>query len=375
MTMIFPSCRKNVFGLTLVAVLTCSPGVGLNGTASAEQSPTGAAGSAEGLYRQGLDLVYASNVVTDETLSGVSLLEEAADAGSVDALLQLGSLNLYGQLFPRDWERARTYFERAAEAGNWSGMAEYGSMLMWTERDWREGQALLTEAANQGVTWAWVTLAEGAMYGYLGGGRHSRAKFGSYAEKARAAGEPRIAVLEAERFQWGISVTANGSKAIEILQTAAETGNATAAWALVNLLRNGNGQNVGRNLSAANAALQAYAPLFTETQIWQQERALQAAEARSSKEYAALATEVLSKGHLVTRDFGKLLVRSNLNAAIYVLQAKLAAAGADLGPPDGFAGPRTLAAMYDACMKAAPPASCEDSVMREDVISALFVMR
>jgi uncharacterized protein len=341
----------------------------------AQENAAGTAISAEGLYRQGTELVYASNVVTDETAQGIALLEQAADAGSVDALLQLGSLNLYGQLIPRDWDKSKGYFERAAAAGNWSGMAEYGAMLMWTERDWRTGQKLMIEAAENGVTSAWVTLASGAMYGYLGGGQHSRAKFDGFAERARAAGEPKIAVLEAERYQWGISVEASGREVINILKAAADSGNPVAAWALVNLLRDGNGQNVIRNRSAAREAMATYAPLFSDVQNWQLDRALQASEARSPEDFAALADLILSRGDLVTKDFGTLILRANPNAAIYVLQEKLTVVGADLGKPDGFAGPKTLAAMYDACIRVALPAWCDDDVMREDVIAAIFTLR
>ncbi len=338
-----------------------------------EQTTVGVA-DLDALVREGVALVYSSNVVTDDTLRGIAILDQAASQGSVEAQLQLGSLYLYEQLLPRDWAKARAYYELAAEAGNWSGMAEYGMMLMWTERDWKEGQVLLTEAGERGVTSAWVTLAEGAMYGYLGGGQHSRAKYAGYAEKARAAGEPKIEVAEAARYQWGISVKADGAKAIGILTTAADAGNAEAAWALINLLRDGNGLNVGRNRTAAKAAMQAYAPLFSEAQRWQLDQAMAAAEARTPAAMSALAQEVMARGNLVTKDFGPLLKKANLNATVYVLQAKLAAAGADLGAPDGYARPRTLAAMYAACMAAARPASCADSVMRDDVFSALFTM-
>jgi uncharacterized protein len=370
-------CFRRGF-LAIATVLAMTAGISTGRIARAEGDTTNAAGAAsspEGLYRQGVQLVYASNIVTEETLRGVALLEAAAAQGNVDALLQLGSLNLYGTILPQNWGKALVHYQAAARAGNWSGIAEYGAMLMWTERDWRAGQELMTDAAGRGATFAWVTLAEGATYGYLGGGRHSRAKYAAFAEKAKAAGEPRIAVVEAARYQWGVSVKADGTKAVEVLQAAADTGNAVAAWALINLLRDGNGQNVRRSTQAAQAAQSAYADLFTAAQNWQLERALQAALARSPADMAALADEVMARRDLVTRDFGPLLVSANLNAAIYVLQVKLAAAGADIGRPDGFARTRTLAAMYDACMKAAPPALCNDSVMRSDVMAALFTMQ
>lgn len=40
------------------------------GAAHAEDRVVGTSGSAEGLYRQGVQLVYATNVVTEDTLRG-----------------------------------------------------------------------------------------------------------------------------------------------------------------------------------------------------------------------------------------------------------------------------------------------------------------
>lgn len=341
---------------------------------SATALPTGlraeAPPPADDLIRQGLALAYSSPVAGDDTLRGIALLEEAAATGSTKAEVELGSLYLYGGAIPQDWHRARGHFETAAAAGDWSGLAQYGAMLMWREQDWQEGQRLLEQAAEQGVASAWVTLAKGAMYGYLGGGSASRAKYRSYADKAMAAGAPGIAVLEAERLQWGISVRADGDKALTVLSDAADQGDVAAAQALITLLRDGNGLNIRKDRPAARAALLAYTPLLTELERWQFDISLQAAEARGAGDYAALAEVIAPRQDWVTRDLGRQLAQANPNALVYLLQTRLQAAG----QPDGFAGPKTLAAMNAACPKVAAPTVCGNSVLQPDVMAALLTL-
>lgn len=64
-------------------------------------------GSTEAMHQQGVMLVYSSNVMTDDTREGLAMLETAAEAGNVDAMISLGELLLYATVVPRDWPRAR----------------------------------------------------------------------------------------------------------------------------------------------------------------------------------------------------------------------------------------------------------------------------
>lgn len=361
--------RDSIFRSVRLVLLALFADTALPAGLMAETPP-----AADDLIRQGLALAYSTPVAGEDTRRGIALLEKSAATGSARAEVELGSLYLYGDVVPRDLRRARGYFETAAAAGDWSGLAQFGAMLMWREQDWQEGQQLLEQAAEQGMASAWVTLARGAMYGYLGGGSTSRAKYRAYADKAEAAGAPGMAVLEAERLQWGISVRADGTEAVKVLRRAADAGDADAARALIILLRDGNGLNIGKDRDAARAALSAYAPLLTEPDRWQLDISIQAAEARGTADYAALASAVATHHDWVTKDLGSQLARANPNALIYLLQTRLVTAGHAPGRPDGFAGHKTLAAMNDACPKVAAAALCRDSVLRPDVMAALLTL-
>jgi TPR repeat protein len=331
------------------------------------------AGPSPDLARQeAMALVYSSNRVTEQTLEGVALLETAAQAGDPVAEVSLGSLYLYGTLLAQDWPRALGHFERAAALGDLSGIAQYGMMLMWSEQDWQTAQDMLERAAQGGQPRAWATLAEGAMYGYLGGGSLSRAKFAGYAAQGRAAGVDRIAVLDAIRHMWGISVTASGPQTLAILTDAADAGNAEAATYLVRLLRDGNKMNIRRDLAAARAALAEYSALFTEPEIWQLDMTLIAVEADTPEARAVLHNSLAQNPGRVTRGFAADLMKADANVAVYMMQRRLQAAGYADVVADGLAGRATLRAMYQACLGIAVPAACDDTVMQPDVVGALI---
>lgn len=325
-------------------------------------------------YQEGKDLLYSSKTLTDQTRQGLVLLEAAAASGNVPAQLELGGVYLYGTLLPKDWTRARGYFDSAAAAGDWSGLAQYGMMQMWDQKDWRSGQALLETAGEKGVGSAWLTLAQGASYGYLGGGKASRAKYQGYADKARAAGETGLALLEAERLQWGISQRADGRKALEGLHKAAESGNAAAAKQLITLLRDGNRYNIRSDAAAAKTALQTFGPLLNATETWQFERSLQAAGAKNAQDYAALAEAIAAQKDQVDGNFGEMLLKANPNALVYVLQTRLAAAGHDIGKPDGFAGRKTVNALHSTCLQSLSAAGCADAMLPPEVMTAVLSM-
>ena len=364
-----------LLGTALVGPLIVAPVMAQTDSQPVTGQPTvepTAEQTADQLRQDALAMVYSSNVVTPAAEEGLRRLEAAAEAGDVKADIEVGKLFLYGTMFPEDWARARRHFDRAAEKGDHAGLADYGMMMMWREKGWKEAQTLLEQAAQNGVPSAWVTLAEGAMYGYLGGGEHSRAKFEGYAEKARAAGQDRIAVLEADRMLWGISVPASGKAALQHLTAAADAGNAEAARRLIALMRRGNDWNVPNDNAGARAALEKYAPLFAEEDQWRIATAIQAAAQRTPEALAQLRQTVDARPELVNRGFAADLVDANRNAAISLLQARLNAAGHEAGPTDGLAGPATLRAMNAACVKLLQPARCADSVLRNDVIADLI---
>ena len=340
--------------------------------------PSGAAQVAQGeksdpeaLQKAGEALVYASDPALRNVAGGMALLEKSAAAGNVKAMLTLGSLYLYGGVTTRNQARALEYFEQAAAAGDGSGLTQYGMMLMWGEADWPRAQQILTRAGEMGDARAWATLAEGAMYGYLGGGQFSRAKFDGYAARARAAGNNRIEVLDAIRQMWGISMRADGPATLAKLRAAADQGNVDAAKYLISLLRDGNAMNVARDRAAAAAAVDSYASLLSKTEIWQYTLSIDAARASDRAGYAAIAAEMAAHPEWITKPLGGELQKANPLATMYVLQVQLKAKGLYRGALDAKVGKGTLRAMNAACDALFDRSGCDDNLLRPDVVAAL----
>ncbi|WP_161594558.1 tetratricopeptide repeat protein [Marimonas lutisalis] len=120
-----------------------------------------------------------------DVVRGQSLLAQAIAQGDAAAHVALGKLLMYGTGLDMDKAQALAHFEAAAEGGNGHGLAVYGEDLMWKFTAPEDAEAMLVRAGEMGASEAWVALAHGAMYGYLGGGSVSRAKFAGYAAKAR----------------------------------------------------------------------------------------------------------------------------------------------------------------------------------------------
>ncbi|WP_066704922.1 tetratricopeptide repeat protein [Celeribacter ethanolicus] len=313
-------------------------------------------------------------VMPQDIERGLPLLEGAAAQGDVPAKIALGEFYLYGKPLAKDWTRAEALFEEAAAAGDGSGLAAYGAMLMWSEKDWRTAEADLIRAGEMGEGGAWVTLAEGAMYGYLGA--DSRGKFDGFADKARAAGEERIAVLESQRATWGISMEASGPKALAELETAAEDGNVTALLNLISLQRDGNRYNIRKDPAGALASLEAHGDLLSAEQRTQYALTIAAATHRMKQDLPKMAARieaaVAETPGLMTDWFGKELYKANPNLAIYMLQADLKAQGLYGGAQDGYAGPRTLKGLYKMCKALPGEENCGDRVLDAGLIGKLL---
>ncbi len=312
-------------------------------------------------------------VLQRDVASGTALLQEAISAGDVEAHIALGKLHLHGIGLTQDRARALELFEAAAQAGNGHGLAAYGDALMWSQRDPAQAEAILNRAGELQANEAWVSLANGAMYGYLGGGRISRAKFEGYAEKARAAGEEKIAVLEAERNMWGINMRASGPETLARLRSAAEAGNATAAGFLIELTRDGNGLNVRREPERARAVLADFGSLFSDKKREQYALSIDAALARQAQDYAPMADVFNARADLRSNWFGTQIAKANLNLAFYILQQKFASDGLYGGPINGYATPSTLRVAAQVCRELDLNEYCADNVLQPGVVGALIV--
>ena len=352
---------------------------GLAGLKDAKQSrkyleASSAQGHLEAMRTLGKQLVMGT-LFEQDVNAGIGHLKAALAQDDAKSYVTLGVLYLEGSGVPLDRDTARKNFEKAADLGDGEGLLRFGENTMWQEIDSTIAEDALLRAAEIGETKAYVVLANGAMYGYLGGGSVSRKKYQTYADKAVEAGEEYIAVLEAERLLWGIGVRASGPRAIESLTSAADQGNSEAARFLIALLRDGNNLNVRQSSADAQKALLKYSGLLSQKQREQYDLTLKAARAKTPSAYAPVADAFMERTDLSSTWFGKEIYKANSNVAFYILQVRLKYEGLYKGTVHGLATRQTLKAVFEACLKSVAPKICKDNVMRADVIGALLAKK
>lgn len=310
-------------------------------------------------------------VLEQDIPEGLAMLTAAAETGDAKAQVALGKFLLFGDPLEKDTDRALALFEAAADQGNGEGLYHHGALLMWSQNDPNAAEAYLNRSGAMGVPAAWTTLAEGAMYGYLG--MKQRRKFEGYAEKALALDEPRIAVLEAQRRLYGINMRASGPIAIQGLEDAATAGNADAATFLIALVRDGNRLNVRKSPDQAARYLAEYANLLTPEEQARLAFTIKVAAARGTRQFQELADEFNSFTDVKNTAFGKDLLKANANFAVFLVQNRLKQQGIYTGPADGMAGKGTIRALGAACPSLRNTARCDDTVMHPDVIGQVLM--
>ena len=304
---------------------------------------------------------------------GARLLDQAVQDGDTQAKIILGSYLLNGDELRQDTMRATKLFEEAAQDGNGEGLEQLGAFFMWEKRDRKRGEMYLRRAGELGRTSAWETLAEGAMYGFLGKARG--AKFNEFAQLARAQKSSRIEVLDAQRQMWGISMRASGPKTIAKLEEAASKGNKDAAKFLISLVRDGNRMNVRRQPGRASRYIEKYSDLLTPNETSQYELSIQAARARSVGEYKTVGERLRNWDEAVSDEFGKDLFAANPNLAIYLLQGDMKSRGSFGGNLSGFATKATIRALVKECKTSRITRGCKHSVVEPNVIGPLLARR
>ena len=309
--------------------------------------------------------------ILDQNMAqGKKLLEAGSEAGDPLAKIALGKFYLHGPL-PQNWRKSEALFESAAAAGEAAGLADLGAMIMWRERGWQKAEKMLRRAGDMGESTAWVSLAEGAMYGYLG--PKSRRKFDEFAALARAQGEDRIDVLDAQRSIWGISMRASGPKTLETLENAAQAGNREALLFLVALTRNGNQYNIRKDPARAQGYLTEHAALLTPDEREQLAITITAAKANRPAQFKAVVEDVRNMAAPMSPWFANELYAANPNVAFYMLQEREREAGLYRGPLDGFAGPKTVNATYRLCKTLRGASGCADAVFDADMVTRLLM--
>ncbi len=301
---------------------------------------------------------------------GMAMLEKAGDAGDPEALVSLGNSYLKRSRASADRRLALDYFERAADLGDGKGLADYGSALMWSQAGPADAEAYLRRAGEMGVGPAWTTLATGAMYGYLG--HNSRSKYSDFAERGTAAGEKQIAVLDAQRQIWGISMRASGPKTLAGLEAAADAGNDVATQYLISLVRDGNGLNIRKDPDAARAYLERFSKSLSPLEVRQLGFTIDVSSTKVVPNFAALAETYNSQPDLKSVAFGEDIYAVNPNFSFFVLQQNMREKGLYDEDLNGMATPATLRGVYAECRALANPERCNDTVMRADIIGALL---
>lgn len=305
---------------------------------------------------------------------GLSYLKQGISLNDPKSAVTLGELYLFGRGVPRDRSKAREAVETAATLGDGHGLVKYGEDTMWREINATAAEKMLLRAADMGATEAYAILAEGAMYGYLGGGSVSRRKYAGYAEKATEAEDGRVPLLEAERSMWGIGKRASGPAALAGLTLAADKGNELAAMYLIALQRDGNRYNVRRSISDAQDSLEKYGHLLSDKQKAQYAMTIDASKARTPAAYAPVAEAFEERTELRSVWFGREIFKANPNVAFYILQKRLKAQGLYAGALNGYATRQTLRAVFKSCMAELDRSLCNDNVMRREVIGGLLAL-
>ncbi|MBV1863527.1 MAG: sel1 repeat family protein [Rhodobacteraceae bacterium] len=309
-------------------------------------------------------------VLDGDIQSGLPMLENAVAKGDAKAKVILGTFILDGTQLEQDQAHALELFEEAAQSGNGEGLERYGETLMWSKRDPVAAESYLRRAGELGRGSAWVALAKGAMYGYLG--RNSRAKFDEFAQKAHDAGEGRVALLDAERQMWGIRMQASGPLTIVGLEKEAEVGNKAALEYLIGLVRNGNQLNIRKNIDQAYGYLDQFSTLLTPTEIVQYTLTIDAAKANTITAYRVLSEKLERQPELKSLWFGKELFAANPNFVIYHLQVGLKRKGIYTGKLNALATGLTLRALNQECMTLKDTSRCGRTPLHPDVIGALL---
>ena len=138
------------------------------GVAEADNTPAetdSVSPEADALYEQG-----KASYEKKDYAAALSAFQEAAEAGSVDAMNRIGSMYRMGYGVKRDYEQAMAWYTRALERGSIDAMTNFGIMYRMgygVEQDYDTAREYFLRAVNGGSTSAMNNL--GYMYTYGNG--------------------------------------------------------------------------------------------------------------------------------------------------------------------------------------------------------------
>lgn len=165
------------------------------------------------------------------------LYAQASDLGDVPSSLSLGSMLLIGKEIPKDWEKARVYTQRAADAGDSTGICNLG--VLFTDTDCARALELFEKAAGMGnvsaVRNAAVLLRTG------GGVPMDPERAAIWLEKGVEMGDPSCGAVLAHMLRVGEGVPEDKPRAAELYRRAAEAGDRDSMYDLAMMLDAGDG--------------------------------------------------------------------------------------------------------------------------------------
>jgi uncharacterized protein len=186
--------------------------------------------SRRALYELGR--AYAANHQMSEAAAAY---RKAADKGSTSAMVELGTLLMNGTGVPRDEEKARKLFERAANAGNPRGVANLAGLTGGgaTASDPERARAMLMKGAEANSAEAEYQL--GLMYAEGSGGSKDDVAARAMFERAAAQGHPEALDWAGSFAEQGRGGPQDKEAAKAYYEKAAALGNEDAKAALERL--------------------------------------------------------------------------------------------------------------------------------------------
>lgn len=195
----------------------------------------------------GLDYIYGENGHKADFEKAWGLFNEAAAAGSADAVYYMAEMYNYGMYVPEDMTKYLATLQKAASLGSVDAMADLGALTLYGSRrvllpkDEAKGMRMLASAAENGHPRAMVYLGNCYRDG-LGGTARDGLRAYSYYNKAADVGEPQGYVEMAKCHISGYGAEENADKAFELLVKAESEGCADASRMLGNMYFHGDGR-------------------------------------------------------------------------------------------------------------------------------------
>ena len=168
---------------------------------------------------QVLALLVQEELPEENISISIEELLKLAQDGNTLAMLKLGESYQYGKGIPKDLDKAKEWYEKAAEKGNVDAMVNLGA-LYYEQRDKTKTIEWYEKAAEKGNDWAMFSL------GVLYSKQRDYAKAIEWSEKAVEKGNGMAILFLGELY----SEQGDYAKAIEWYEKLAEKG---SGWAMV----------------------------------------------------------------------------------------------------------------------------------------------